>query len=205
MAVAGGPNIVEDGLVLALDAANKKSYPGSGTVWSDLASKTDYTIGLRLNYDQNNPGTFAMTQGGYGNGATTSTFTTNSTTCTCVFWIKTIDDQALFWGGASGANYVGAYRVAKKEYYSNCGSPIYYQDLEEKDNIYDHIRDGEWHMVEFKNTNLSTWPASTNYFNSYSNYQFNNGSIGQILIYDKNLTAAESLQNYNATKGRFGL
>jgi hypothetical protein len=29
--------IVTDGLVLALDAADKNSYPGSGTTWRDLA------------------------------------------------------------------------------------------------------------------------------------------------------------------------
>jgi hypothetical protein len=32
-----GPNIITDGLVLALDAANNRSYPGTGTTWSDLS------------------------------------------------------------------------------------------------------------------------------------------------------------------------
>jgi len=32
-----GGQIVTDGLVLCLDAANKDSYPGSGTTWSDLS------------------------------------------------------------------------------------------------------------------------------------------------------------------------
>jgi hypothetical protein len=32
-----GPNIVKNGLVLWLDAANTKSYPGSGTNWADLS------------------------------------------------------------------------------------------------------------------------------------------------------------------------
>ena len=32
-----GPNISTDGLILALDAANPKSYPGSGTTWFDLS------------------------------------------------------------------------------------------------------------------------------------------------------------------------
>lgn len=31
------PKIVTDGLVLCLDAANPKSYPGSGTTWTDLS------------------------------------------------------------------------------------------------------------------------------------------------------------------------
>ena len=33
------PRIVTDGLVLALDAGNAKSYPGSGTTWTDLSGK----------------------------------------------------------------------------------------------------------------------------------------------------------------------
>jgi hypothetical protein len=37
MAVSGGPDIVENGLVLYLDAANIKSYSGSGTSWVDLS------------------------------------------------------------------------------------------------------------------------------------------------------------------------
>ena len=37
MATTGGANTVVDGLVLALDAANHKSYPGSGTTWYDLS------------------------------------------------------------------------------------------------------------------------------------------------------------------------
>ena len=32
-----GPQIVKSGLVLHLDAANPKSYPGTGTTWSDRA------------------------------------------------------------------------------------------------------------------------------------------------------------------------
>ena len=34
-----GPNIVTEGLILALDAGNKKSYPGSGNTWTDLSGK----------------------------------------------------------------------------------------------------------------------------------------------------------------------
>ena len=36
MAVNGFTNIVTDGLVLSLDAGNLKSYPTSGTTWTDL-------------------------------------------------------------------------------------------------------------------------------------------------------------------------
>ena len=53
MAVGYNPRIVTDGLVLALDAANTKSYPGSGSTWSDLSGNdTDGTItGATFNSD----------------------------------------------------------------------------------------------------------------------------------------------------------
>ena len=37
MAIAYNTSIVRNGLVVHLDAANTKSYPGSGTVWYDLS------------------------------------------------------------------------------------------------------------------------------------------------------------------------
>ena len=37
MSVSGGPDIVTDGLVFYLDAANPKSHPGTGTDWFDLS------------------------------------------------------------------------------------------------------------------------------------------------------------------------
>jgi hypothetical protein len=37
MALTHSPSIVTNGLVLCLDAANRKSYPGSGNTWTDLS------------------------------------------------------------------------------------------------------------------------------------------------------------------------
>ena len=42
MASSYSPKIVTDGLVLALDAANPKSYPGSGTTWYDLSGNGNH-------------------------------------------------------------------------------------------------------------------------------------------------------------------
>ena len=45
MATTDGPKIIKDGLVLYLDAGNKKSYPGSGSNWYDLTTnKNDGTL-----------------------------------------------------------------------------------------------------------------------------------------------------------------
>jgi hypothetical protein len=38
MGLAHSPRIVTDGLVLCLDAANPKSYPGTGTTWFDISA-----------------------------------------------------------------------------------------------------------------------------------------------------------------------
>mgnify|MGYP003705723913 CR=1 FL=1 len=45
MAGKSGPDIIENGLLLYYDVANKKSYPGSGTSWYDL-SGNENTITL---------------------------------------------------------------------------------------------------------------------------------------------------------------
>jgi hypothetical protein len=39
MGIKRGPTLVREGLVLHLDAANPRSYPGSGTTWKDLTSE----------------------------------------------------------------------------------------------------------------------------------------------------------------------
>jgi len=51
MAISRGPKIVKDGLVLCVDAAERKSYTGSGGKWFDLTpNKTDLTITLPTAY-----------------------------------------------------------------------------------------------------------------------------------------------------------
>ncbi len=77
MALVHSPKIVTDNLVLCLDAGNTKSYPGSGTTWTDLTGNG--VTGTLLN-----DATFNSGNGGYivfdGSGdyvsMTTSTFTT---------------------------------------------------------------------------------------------------------------------------------
>ena len=200
MGAYGGPNIIQDGLVLSLDAGSTRSYPGTGTTWKDL-SGNGYDFGFGAALSWNSTGTFSMTA--VSGGAVFSGNITSSTTCTMQFWIKTTDAQSLFWEPTnSPSSYVGAYRVGAKFYNgSGVGSPQYYQDLVLYNNIYDNLLDGEWHMVEFKAVNLSTFGYHG--FNTYGGYQFGNGEIASIMIYDRNLTAAESQQNYNAQKNRF--
>ena len=200
MSTSGGPEIVTDGLVLSLDAANKKSYPGTGTTWYDLSgNNSDFTLdGSGITYNSN--GYFDLTDG----GATYNAALTSGTSCTVIFWMKTTDIQSLFLSSTTnGGKYLGAYNSGNKEYYNTVGSPDFRMDLVSQTNIYDNALDGEWHMFEFKGADLSTWNPI--YFNQYPTFTFGNGQIGIIQLYNKNLSASESAQNYNALKNRFGL
>jgi hypothetical protein len=194
-----GPHIVTDGLELVLDAANPKSYPGSGTTWYDISGKGKHFTLDASGITWNSAGYFTLADGGASYAGSTST----STTSTLVFWIRSTDGQSLFWEGNDGSYYLGAYRVGNKEYYNNCGTPQFLINTIDTANIYDNFPTGTWSMLEFKSANLSTWTSSK--FNKYPSYTFGNGAVGSIMIYNRNLTAQESTQNYNATKSRFGL
>ena len=56
-----GPHIIKDGLVLALDAASKRSYPGTGTTWYDLTTNSlDATLNSGPTFSTDNDGTMVF-------------------------------------------------------------------------------------------------------------------------------------------------
>jgi hypothetical protein len=54
MGCSSGPDIIQDGLVLCLDAASIRSYPKSGATWSDLAGSNDGAMSGGPTFDSNN-------------------------------------------------------------------------------------------------------------------------------------------------------
>jgi len=61
MGAYSGPEINEDGLVLALDAGNAKSYPGSGTSWSDVSGEgNNGTLVNGVGYSGDNLGSLSF-------------------------------------------------------------------------------------------------------------------------------------------------
>jgi hypothetical protein len=60
MAFANGPKIVTDGLILALDAADRTSYPGSGTDWNDLAGSNNGTLTNGPTFNSRNGGSIVF-------------------------------------------------------------------------------------------------------------------------------------------------
>jgi hypothetical protein len=61
MALSHSPSIVTDGLVLCLDAGNPKSYPGSGTTWTDLSGNgNNGTLVNGVGYSGDNLGSLSF-------------------------------------------------------------------------------------------------------------------------------------------------
>lgn len=61
MALSHSPKIVTDGLVLCLDAANSKSYPGTGTTWTDLSGQgNNGTLVNGVGYSGDNLGSLSF-------------------------------------------------------------------------------------------------------------------------------------------------
>ena len=197
MAFAHSPKIVTDGLVLALDAGNTKSYPGSGTTWYDLSGNgNNHTI---TNSPTFSNGEFTINE---TQSFTYNTMPTTGTNCTVVLFYKTTDGQELWVRGNTGSYYIAASYSGGNYYDENSGNPTYYVDTIARNNPTAY-RNGNYHMWEAKNVNFSAW-NQLNWFGYGSSWNMN-GTVAFIAMYSRALTASESAQNYNALKGRFGL
>ena len=61
MSLLHSPKIVTNGLVLCLDAASRKSYPGTGNVWRDLSGNArDGTLTNGVTYSTDNKGSMIL-------------------------------------------------------------------------------------------------------------------------------------------------
>jgi len=216
MATAGGANIAVDGLVFAADAANIKSYPGTGTSVSDLS-------GNNLN------GTLL-------NGATTTdkwfvfdgtndelSFPHNSVyknqELTVEFWINlnyeasgrhvmftswygfTVEinnpSGQIKWGlaGLPSQYMTGGYINYSQTYHLVCT----YNPNTDLQKVY---LDG---LLSEQQSSSGTINYGVNELRFSGNWDRTNGKMGGIKIYNRELSSQEILQNYNATKSRFSL
>jgi hypothetical protein len=221
MANLYGPRIVTDGLVLHLDAGNRKSYPLSGNTIYDLSGNgNNGTFGASTaapTFSGDNGGSLVFGGNDYvdlGNSLITGN---NSFSWGC--WIKpsSFAGTPVFLGTNSNGQAMVSYW----------------------DHLNNKVRVGVWGSDKLTSgttimpstigytfwtwngtiltayTNGSTDGTATGFsFNISSSYtrigsaissQYFNGSIFQVSIYNKALSANEVQQNYNALKGRFGL
>ena len=213
--------IVQQGLTLNLDAGNPYSYAGSGTTWFD-------TSGNSYNGTLTNGPTYSTTNGGIINFDGTddysvSTVTSITNSSTVGIWIKSSNYAAKIPLSIASTNYGSGPNIFFSGNYINwntgdgAGNPF----------TNSSYPDSNWHYIVVTNdssTNAKLYidgvligtagyrstlsSASNNFwlgrFSGDNNYTIN-ASIGAAQLYNRVLTAAEVLQNYNATKARFGL
>ena len=223
--------IVTDGLVLALNAADRNSYPGSGTTWTDIS-------GNNLNGTLTNGPTFSSENGGIitFDGADDYIGCGNSSllnlgAMTIAAWVKPSTNVANYRAIIADESVGGAPWNYRLYLVINTGTVVYdfygsgYSGLT---STY-AINDNKWHYVCGVRTatngtirlyidgvlNVSGTDSSNR--STLGNqvligasplsgvsYPFS-GNIASAQIYNVGLTDAQILQNYNAMKSRFGL
>ena len=90
MSLAHSPSLVLPGLVLCLDAANRKSYPGTGTTWTDLSGLgNNGTLVNGVGYNSGNLGSLSFDgvndRVDFANNSTTGLFGKSQATISCWF------------------------------------------------------------------------------------------------------------------------
>ena len=200
MAFYYSPRIVTDGLVMCLDPNNPKSYSGSGTNFIDISySSHNHSINNSPTFNSTIPCSFTLN--GSNQGFTiTDPISNISLTSTVTLYVKTSDTMYLWVMGNSNGNYYLSADYGAGYYSGNCGSPSYYVDLQSA--TY-QPHDGVWHMLEAKNIDFTGW-SRFDWFLYGGGWQLA-GQVGMMLVYDRNLTADESAQNFYAFKSRYGI
>ena len=232
MSTRYNPRIVTDNIVLHLDAANPKSYIGSGTDWKDLSGKdNDTTLVNSPTYSSNNAGYFNFDgSNDYATFNPGSDIAFGTGNFTVEIWASFIGEghfyfidtrnnsQTTNWASYVNSQEMQLWYTGSTHYFYNDSSVPTWNTGE---NGWNHIvfsREGTG-SNEFKiyinGQHLSSATDTTDYSNSssevsigrrYSNSEFLDGKLSQLRIYKgKGLTATEVRQNYDALRGRFGL
>ena len=231
--IGGGVNIVTDGLVLYLDAANTKSYPGSGTVWTDVSrTGANGTLVNGPTFNSGNGGSIVFDgTNDYVTLSRPSQLVTGGQITICLYarWTTvgttTSTIQELISNNHSSSPNQG-FSIEDRPDLSKSltfqtnwgvGSSFVQSTFQ--------VGDGNWHFICGTNDGTTSKlyidgilnnqaasaglaPVQSNIgigYWSFQNIRFLNGRIPQVQIYNRALTAQEVRQNYNATKNRFGL
>ena len=217
--ITGENSVVTSGLTLYLDGS---VYPGSGSTWSDQSGNAnDATLINSPTYSSSNGGYFTF------NGSTqratvagTPLTTTSYTKCIWFYLNATADNNLISYDDGLGTGhymYFGGFNTLRSGHTSWTGFPNTFPSATTFSNatwyfaaITFNTTDG---MSLYKNGTLDstytaqkTAPASGKVnLASYGSGNLLNGRIAKVLCYNRTLTAAEVLQNYNATKANYGL
>ena len=227
MAINAGPDVIEDGLVLCLDAGNNNSYPKSGTTWSDLAGSNNGTLTNGPTFDAGNGGSLSFD--GLDDYVQTQNITISTANFMLSCWIKFDSFSSLSTPLASSHYYATGYN-GNFILRINSGNSITFATYNGRSNEqyittnysmyinrwYNIVVDGDGvnssiYVDTDKISSVAQNKVLTDLSNggliigddiSWSNQAFN-GAVSNVSIYNRALTADEIRQNYEATIGRY--
>jgi len=232
-------SIVQDGLILRLDAANTKSYVSGSTIWNDLTS--NQKNGLLVNgpgFNSNNLGSITFdASNDHVNLGQNFNFTTEDFTISYwvyfngfvagggpsqgpiliykgPFQVSGFYDQVPYTTGSTAAgisfltNNLGSTNITTAAY--SLSSSTWYNISYTRSGTSVRIYINGVDSTSSLGTHTITSSTKDFYLMRYSNQSgsanlYSNGRLSNVLIYNKQLTANEILQNYNALKIRYGL
>jgi hypothetical protein len=211
-------SIVTSGLRLNLDAGNTTSYPGSGTTWYDISGNSNNaTLVNGPTFDSNNGGSIVFD--GTNDYVSNTISNPGSMPITFEFWIYSNSSSpvGIFDTAPNTGDVLRNYSAGNVEWHIASPSIALGLSANTWTNITLQFYFSTNRTIEYyKNGSLITTgtgsTSSTYAWNSLTFGNINGGSAGSysgkmsvIRIYNRTLSSAEVLQNYNAIKNRFGL
>ena len=232
MSAYGGPEINDSGLVLALDAANPRSYSGSGTTINDISGQSNNgTLTNSPSYNAGNGGylTFTSASSTYVSIPYSASLDT-PTGCTHEVWFYPTGAGEFLSRGLSDA---GSSPDNPRLYVYGDGKVYFDWSTTGLDRWGEYA--GATAMSTWNQVVLQTLPSTTMKLYTNGAYKgdsfvggnmpatlpnttnpiilggatwiprYFSGRIAIVRLYNRALSANEILQNYNALRGRFGL
>jgi len=227
MSVISGPDIIDDNLLIHLDAANDRSYAGTGTVWYDLSGfNRNVTLVNGVSYSTSNNGIFLLD--GTNDEININEILFPKNAFTYDIWLRpTLNDtMKIFWMGEMQIFFSTISKNIYRRWYNNNTTAIAYQEAftENYSSIWTSIcwTVGSYVDIMYingfqvglnRNSTIDN-PTITGY-----NGQVNSAvyigrdeeliykpfDVAAVKMYNRVLTANEVRRNFNASRGRFGI
>jgi hypothetical protein len=221
-----GPDIVTDGLVFAVDAGSTRSYPGSGTTGTDLISSESITLNNGVGFSTDKGGTWTFDgsddyiQTSFGQNIVSTGFSVNfwfnvtgNATCFFMQMYVTADVNTVF---RIERNSIGANSIEFGHSPNGSGGMSELTSTNFPNDVWQSCTiayNGSTKYI-YRNGVLDTSVSSSDvYFYTGAILRIAarqdgtllpiNGKMPSVKVYNKALSAAEILQNYNAQKSRF--
>jgi len=230
MGTSYSPKIVTDDLVLCFDAANTRSYPRTGTTWTDISAGFSDSLVSRSTADNGtltNGPTFDTTNKGsivfdgtndhvIISTAPTSLVTDSSPVTISVWAYPHIAGQGMIFGnGNSDRFYVETWGSGPSVFHWGFGgsnNSTTSQATFSINNWYNYVASydgtnvrGYLNSILTDTTSLSnpSYGGSELKIGNWQNNLYFNGNISNVSVYNRALSEEEIKQNYKALRGRY--